>query len=166
VTAVWVAVLVALLALAYYGMWRGWHNRAKRQAADIPEPEWLEGGLVTLGGVDGTYVSTTTAGNWLDRVTTHGLGTLSKAEIAPLMDGDLGVLRRSARSFRIPASALVGARLERGIAGKVREPEGIVVITWRLGERELDTGFRPEHKMDAANVERLVERLMEGAHHG
>ena len=40
-TAVWVVVLLAVVALAYYGMWLGWRNRAKRQA-DIPEPDWLE----------------------------------------------------------------------------------------------------------------------------
>lgn len=163
-TAVWVAVLLAVVALAYFGMWRGWRNRANRQV-DIPAPQWVEPDSLLLEAVDGTYVSTTTAGNWLDRVTAHSLGAISSVALASY-DGHLLVLRETARSFTIPADSLVGTRRERGIAGKVREKEGLVVITWRLGSYELDTGIRPAHRADSERIEQLVAELMEGAHHG
>jgi hypothetical protein len=53
-------------------------------------------------------------------------------------------LRRHGRGWRIPAADLLGVRRDRGIAQKVREPDGIVVISWRLGAVELDTGIRPD----------------------
>jgi hypothetical protein len=164
VTAVWVAVLAGVVALAYYGMWLGWRHRAQRQA-DLAEPSWLDD-LVEppSGGVAGTYVSTTAAGHWLDRIAAHGLGTLSKATVASDAQS-LQIRRSGARGFRIPADALVGVRRERGIAGKVRDPGGVVVITWRLGGHELDTGFRPDHKVDLGQVERSVVDLMDGARH-
>lgn len=167
-TAVWVAVLAVIVALAYAGMWRGWRNRAARQS-DLPEPIWAEGGDVGNGGAEqsvaGTYVSTTSAGQWLDRVTAYGLGSLSRVSVGTRGDG-LAVVREGAPSFLIPADDLSGVRRERGIAGKVRERDGLVVITWKLGSAELDTGIRPDHKADAERIEQFVAGLMEGADHG
>lgn len=164
-TAVWVAVLVLLVAVAYVGMWLGWRNRAKRQS-DIPEPEWFEDGwLATDEPVSGTYVSTTMAGRWLDRVTAHGLGSISEVTLASHDDGLL-VVREGAPTFRIAGEALLGTRRERGIAGKVRDKDGLMVITWRLGMYELDTGIRPARKADMQRIEQIVAELMEGVHHG
>ena len=164
---VWVGVLVAVVLLAYAGMWRGWRARAARQA-HLPEPQALEDGVTGVTGatsVAGTYVSTTRGGHWMDRVTAHGLGALGRAQVAA-DDTALLVVREGARSFRIPAVDLLGVRRERGIAGKVREPEGIVVVTWRLGDHELDTGFRPEVAREADDVERMVAELRGRVTHG
>jgi hypothetical protein len=163
---VWVGVLVAVVLLAYAGMWRGWKARAARQAR-LPEPQPLDVSATadTSASVAGTYVSTTRGGHWMDRVTAHGLGTLGRAQLAA-DDAALLVVREGARSFRIPADDLLSVRRERGIAGKVREPEGIVVVTWRLGDHELDTGFRPERAREADDVERMVARLRERVSHG
>lgn len=162
-TAVWVAVLVLALALAYYGMWHGWRGRARRQG-DLPAPLPL-GDVAGVDRVDGTYVSTTTGGHWMDRIAAHELGTPSAASLGS--DGSaLLVAREGARGFRIPAADLQGVRRTRGIAGKVREPGGIVVLTWMLGGRELDTGFRPARAADADVVEAAVTALMAGAGRG
>ena len=163
-TAVWVAVLVAVVGLAYYGMWSGWRNRGRRNA--VPEPRWLDEGSLTIEeSIPATYVSTTTAGNWLDRITAHGLGAISKSSLA-VGDGALLVQRRGARGFAIPGADILAVARAQGIAGKVRDKEGLIVITWRLGSSELDTGVRPSHKADVERVERLVAELMEGATHG
>jgi len=163
VKALAVLALVALLALAYFGMWRGWQARSRRQS-DLPEPEPL-GDEASPGAdaraVAATYVSSTTAYQWMDRITAHGLGTLSKATVS-FVDGSLQIRREGARSFRIPAADLLGVRRERGIAGKVRDRDGIVVVTWQLGGRQLDTGLRPDHADRAADIERGIEQLIEG----
>ena len=161
--AVWVGVLVLVVVLAYYGMWRGWRGRAARQS-DLPEPAWLDGDIGVEVVSEGTYVSTTTGGHWMDRVAVHGLGALGPATIGRDDDGLL-VLREHAQGFRIARQDLLGVRRQRGIAGKVRDRDGIVVITWRLGDHELDTGFRPVRADDAAQLENTVHRLMQGAHH-
>lgn len=146
--AVPVAILFALLALAYLGMWRGWRSRASRHDlpplpelsadADRPEPE------VTAAA---RYFGTTVSGSWLERVTAQGLGPRSTARLALSADG-LDVAR-DAGSFRIPAAALRGARLDQGIAGKVVPPHGVLVVTWQHGDLLLDTGFRLEPPREA-----------------
>ena len=136
-----VAILFGILALAYLGMWRGWRRRAHKHdlpplvdapaVADLP-PARLQSGA--------RYFGTTTSGDWLDRVVARGLGARSTCRLS-LSDEGLDVIRL-AGSFRIPAAALRGARHDQGIAGKVVPPHGVLVVTWRHGEHELDTGFR------------------------
>ncbi len=122
-------------------MWRGWRRRGRKHdllplvetpaVADLPTPT-LESGA--------RYFGTTTSGDWLDRVVARGLGARSSCRLS-LSDEGLDVVRL-AGSFRIPAAALRGARHDRGIAGKVVPPHGVLVVTWQHGEHLLDTGFR------------------------
>lgn len=148
-----VLVVVAALLL----MRRGWRRRAQAQA-DVPVPSDapLPGAPtppaetpdaaapVRLGPVGGRYLATTTAGDWLDRIVVHGLGVPSRAEVTVREDGAL-ITRTGARDLFVPSDDVVGARLDRGIAGAVYEDGGLVVLTWRLGDRDLDTGFRSDH---------------------
>ncbi len=136
----WVPVLIlfGLLALAYLAMWRGWRRRGRRH--DLPPlvPVGAAGdGVLTASG---RYFGTTLEGQWLERVVARGLGPRSSCRLV-LSSAGLDV-RRSGQDFRIPAAALVGARLESGIAGKVVPPHGILVVTWQHGELVLDSGFR------------------------
>jgi len=136
----WVPVLIlfGLLALAYLGMWRGWRRRGRRH--DLPPLADASPVVDPSLEATGRYFGTTTAGNWLDRVVARGLGTRSGCEVS-LSAAGLDVVRPSS-SFRIPAAALRGARLDKGIAGKVVPPQGIVVVTWQHGDLLLDSGFR------------------------
>ena len=43
-------------------------------------------------------------------------------------------------------------RTDRGVAGTVRSKDGMVVVTWRLGDRVVDTGFRADAAADHATV--------------
>jgi hypothetical protein len=143
------AAILALLALCYWGMWRGWKARQARQA-DIPPlpPVPAVGALGPLRAeAEGTYVVTTSAGDWLDRIAVHGLGVRSLAMLA-VHDAGVLVARVGAPDLFVPAPALRGVRLERGMAGKFVEEGGLVVMTWQHGERELDTGFRPRAAAD------------------
>ncbi|MFD8088788.1 PH-like domain-containing protein, partial [Streptomyces malaysiensis] len=93
------------------------------------------------------YHGSTTAGQWLDRIVAHGLGTRSRAELT-LTDRGVHVVRPGARDFFIPAAQLRGARLDKGIAGKVLAEGGLLVITWQLGEKLIDSGFRSDHAVE------------------
>lgn len=134
-------VLFGLLAVAYLAMWWGWRRRGRRH--DLPP-------LVALPPVKdlptakldsaARYFGTTVAGDWLDRVVTHGLGARSSCRIR--LSGEGIDVVRVAGSFRIPAAALRGARHDQGIAGKVVPPHGLLVVTWAHGDHTLDTGFR------------------------
>ena len=136
-----VAILFGLVLAAYLLMWRGWRRRATRHelpplveappVSELPTPKLQSGAR---------YFGTTVRGDWLDRVVARGLGARSTCRLS-LSDEGLDVIRL-AGSFRIPAGALVGARQDRGVAGKVVPPHGVLVVTWRHGDLVLDSGFR------------------------
>jgi len=156
-TAATLAVLVGLSLL----MVRGWRARAGRQR-DLPPPPRPPAtpGEVVIGLTPGLFVGTTFAGDWLDRVTAHGLGVRGPAR---LVEGGAGllVLRPGARGFSIARADLLDVRCAAGIANRLAPRHlGVVVVTWRLGERELDTGFQPRDAADRERIEQLVTRLV------
>jgi hypothetical protein len=154
-----VAVTLGVLVLLCAGMWRGWRARARRQA-DLPPlpavPAQL--GSVALDAVEGVYVGTTAAGDWLDRVVVHSLGRRSPAYVEVAAEGVL-IERGPEPALFLAAGALVDARLDRALGGRVVEPGGLVVLTWQHGARRLDTGIRPRRATDAVQLRDAVARL-------
>ncbi|WBO67543.1 MULTISPECIES: hypothetical protein [Streptomyces] len=140
----WLVGLVLFIALVYWLMREGWKWRGTLQS-DLPEPPSApeETGPVKLS-MSGRYHGSTTAGQWLDRIVAHGLGTRSRAELT-LTEAGLEVERPGANDFFVPAAALRGARLDKGIAGKVLTEGGLLVVTWALGDKLIDSGFRSDH---------------------
>lgn len=140
----WVVGLALFVALVYWLMREGWKWRGTLQS-DLPElhsaPD--DPGPARLG-MSGRYHGSTTAGQWLDRIVAHGLGTRSRAELT-LTDAGVDVVRPGADDFFVPADALRGARLDKGIAGKVLTEGGLLVVTWAHGDRLIDSGFRSDH---------------------
>lgn len=144
------ALLLAVVVVLYALMWRGWRRRGSKHdlpplvetpaVSDLPEPKLISGAR---------YFGTTVSGDWLDRVVARGLGARSTCRLNLSAEG-LDVIRL-AGSFRIPVTALRGARRDQGIAGKVVPPSGVLVVTWQHGDLTLDTGFRltdPEQHND------------------
>ncbi|WP_262700960.1 MULTISPECIES: hypothetical protein [Streptomyces] len=153
----WVVGLLLVIALVYWLMREGWKWRGTLQG-DLPElPQApAEPGEPNLT-MSGRYHGSTTAGQWLDRIVAHGLGTRSRAELT-LTDQGVSVVRPGARDFFIPAAELRGARLDKGIAGKVLAEGGLLVITWSHGDRLIDSGFRSDHAAEhTAWVDALTE---------
>jgi hypothetical protein len=140
----WVVGLALFVALVYWLMREGWKWRGTLQG-DLPElpvtPADQGPAKLTLSG---RYHGSTTAGQWLDRIVAHGLGTRSRAELT-LTDAGLDVVRPGAQDFFVPAAALREARLDKGIAGKVLTEGGLLVVTWEHGDRLIDSGFRSDH---------------------
>ncbi|MFF4546415.1 hypothetical protein ACFY1J_19610 [Streptomyces sp. NPDC001406] len=139
----WLVGLVLFVALVYWLMREGWKWRGTLQG-DIPElpsaPDDLGPARLSMSG---RYHGSTTAGQWLDRIVAHGLGTRSRAELT-LTDAGLDVVRPAAADFFVPAAALREARLDKGIAGKVLTEGGLLVVTWAHGDRLIDSGFRSD----------------------
>ncbi|MGW1806791.1 PH-like domain-containing protein [Streptomyces sp. NPDC002078] len=140
----WLVGLLLFIALVYWLMREGWKWRGTLQS-DLPAPPSApeETGPARLE-LSGRYHGSTTAGQWLDRIVAHGLGTRSRAELT-LTDQGLEVERPGASDFFIPTGALRGARLDKGIAGKVLTEGGLLVVTWELGDKLIDSGFRSDH---------------------
>ncbi|MFB7591765.1 hypothetical protein [Streptomyces sp. NPDC056169] len=139
----WVAGLLLFITLVYWLMRQGWKWRGSLQS-DLPElpaaPEAPGEAKLTLSG---RYHGSTTAGQWLDRIVAHGLGTRSRVELT-LTDAGIAVVRPGANDYFIPTDALREARLDKGIAGKVLAEGGLLIVTWAHGEKLLDSGFRSD----------------------
>ncbi|WEO98578.1 hypothetical protein A6P39_033610 [Streptomyces sp. FXJ1.172] len=145
----WLVGLVLFIALVYWLMREGWKWRGTLQS-DLPEPPSApeETGPAKLS-MSGRYHGSTTAGQWLDRIVAHGLGTRSRAQLT-LTEAGLEVERPGAADFFVPTAALRGARLDKGIAGKVLPEGGLLVVTWALGDKLIDSGFRSDHVAEHA----------------
>ena len=158
-----VLVVVVVVPLLWWLMWLGWRGRVRRQQ-DLPAPPAppadVDSGL--LEDVESVYVSSTLSGQYLERVAAHGLGVRSKAAVRVGRAGVL-VARQGAPDLWIPAESLLGVRLERGMVGKFVEREGLVVMTWRLGETRLDTGLRTRHRADRERLLHALSSLQEVA---
>ncbi|MBP2330161.1 hypothetical protein JOF56_010546 [Kibdelosporangium banguiense] len=155
--------IVAFFLLCVLAMWWGYRNRARRQDAVLPEfpqpPQAL--GEDLLKPATGVYISTTTTKSWQDRVAIGDIGFRAAATLH--LTGD-GVLfdREGADRVWIPAGSVVGARTDRAIAGKVMARDGLLVVRWRLGEHELDTGFRGDDKDVYADWVEALQGLANG----
>ncbi|MCX5260516.1 hypothetical protein OOK27_41315 [Streptomyces canus] len=140
----WLVGLALFVALVYWLMREGWKWRGTLQG-DVPElPTAPDDPGPARLGMSGRYHGSTTAGQWLDRIVAHGLGTRSRVELT-LTDAGLDVVRPGATDFFIPRDALREAVLGKGIAGKVLTEGGLLVVTWAHGERLIDSGFRSDH---------------------
>lgn len=145
-------VIVVVLALAAWGMTSGWRARRRRTEPFVTQ---LPAAPADLGAprtepIEAQYVTTTRAGDWLDRVAAADLGIRGNATVQVFDTGVVVDRQGQARVF-VPAAALVGAGTAPGMAGKVVGREGLVVLTWRADptdERGLDTGLRVRHAAD------------------
>lgn len=145
----WVVGLLVFIAFVYWLMRQGWKWRGALQS-DLPELPAVPSGLPEHRlALTGRYHGSTTAGQWLDRIVAHGLGMRSRVELT-LTDAGLDVVRPGATDFFVPAAQLRGARLDKGIAGKVLTEGGLLVVTWAHGDKLIDSGFRSDRAAEHA----------------
>jgi hypothetical protein len=141
----WTVVTLLVMGGIYLLMWRGWKKRQARQSDLLPLNE-VPDGVFSGDGFETVYVSTTSEGDWLDRIAVQGLGERSNAQVHVAEAGVL--IEREPSPVFIPAAAIRGVRLASGMAGKYLREDGLVVITWQHGDRTLDTGVDPRHGTD------------------
>lgn len=152
---------LAFAAVVYAAMLKGWRGRQRRQS-DLPAPA-LPGTETTVlsGPVDGLFVGTTGADHWLDRVAVHHLSDRAAATLAVAEDG-VHVERSGLPELFVPWGSIVGVDLETALGGKVVST-GMLLLTWRLGERVLRTAFRADDRAQhAALLDAISARLPEG----
>ncbi|MEU6394469.1 hypothetical protein [Streptomyces sp. NPDC046939] len=145
----WIVGLLLFVALVYWLMRQGWKWRGTLQGDVPPLPQSPGTPGEPRLTMSGRYHGSTTAGQWLDRIVAHGLGTRSRVELT-LTDAGLDVVRPGAADFFVPADALREARLDKGIAGKVLTEGGLLIVTWAHGDKLIDSGFRSDHAAEQA----------------
>ena len=155
----WTIGLLVIVGLVYWLMRQGWQWRRTIQSG-LPElPVAPKHTTETILDLEGRYLGTTSAGNWLDRIVAHHLGDRSLAELTLSAEG-LKVVRPASADFFVPVAALRGARTDQRLAGKVVPEGGLLVITWEHGGTLLDSGFRSDHPAEHENWVIAVEVLM------
>ncbi|MDQ1712494.1 MAG: carbamoyl-phosphate synthase small subunit [Frankiaceae bacterium] len=137
------ALLAAFLCCVAL-MRRGWRRRAGRDAGlpALPQPPATLGADVVPPLV-GLYLGTTRSGGWLARVAANGLGDRANARLRLVPEGVVVVREGSADGF-IPRADLVGATVTDAQAGKWVGDGGVLLLSWRLGGLDLDSGFRAD----------------------
>jgi uncharacterized membrane protein len=139
---------ITIVIIVFALLWWGWRSRRNSQAAVLPKPARPAEGTPVFGGpVDGTYVVTTVAGQHLERIAAHGLGIRTPAQLS-ISEAGVILDRDGVDDMLIPADAILGVSTTSGMIGKFVEKDGIVVITWRLGDTTVDTGFRTRAAAD------------------
>lgn len=151
---------LALAAVVFLLIWWGWRGRARRQSDVVAPPEFPAelGSTPAEWSGEAQYVSTTTAGDWLDRIAAHGLGMKANGTVLVLPQG-VAILRQGADELWIPAESILVLRRESGMAGKFVEKDGLAVITWRLGDRAVDTGLRTRYARDTEALLAALRRI-------
>jgi hypothetical protein len=153
---------LVLIGVALALIWFGWRNRLRRQSDVDPLPAIPAELGAAVAVADGQYVASTTAGDWLDRIAVHNLGIRTNAELSVHPEGVL-FDRSGAGPVFIPSASLTGVRQESGMAGKFVEKDGLLVVSWMLGSRELDTGFRTRHADDKTTLLNALQDLIPAA---
>ncbi|WP_405482753.1 hypothetical protein [Streptomyces sp. NBC_00009] len=174
----WIVGLLLFITLVYWLMRQGWKWRGTLQG-DLPPLPARPSPTTTLNGggepplpgspsapgparleLSGRYHGSTTAGQWLDRIVAHGLGTRSRVELT-LTDAGLDVVRPGATDFFIPVAQLREARLDKGIAGKVLTEGGLLIVTWGHGDKLIDSGFRSDHAAEQAEWVETLNNMID-----
>lgn len=148
--------MLAAIALAFFGMRRAWLGKAKK-FAHLPAPESaVPSEAVAIGEPAlARFAGTTSAGNWLDRIVVHGLGTPRAIEVQ-IFDSGIALTDGNDFSLWIPKSKISSVRTGRGLAGDVVEPDGMFIITWTLGNDSLDSGIRMERHLEHERMAQLL----------
>ncbi len=154
-------VLLTLATFAFAGgcyllMLRGWRSRQRLQA-DLPAPPAppAVAAPLVLPPTPGVFVGTTSASDWLDRIAVHALSDRSTARLTVATDG-VHISREALPELYVPYAAVEHVGLGDALAGKVMGRDGLVLLTWRLGERSVVSGFRAD---DHAAHARLVDAV-------
>ncbi|GAA2345443.1 transporter [Saccharopolyspora halophila] len=155
--------LAALVVLVFFGMRRGWLARARRQGAELPAfpSAPAEPGEYRLPAATGMYIGTTKADDWQDRIAVGDIGHRANGTIR-LHERGVRIEREGASALWIPAESVADARLDHKLANKVVPGAGLVVVTWRLGEHMLDTGFRGDDKQAQTEWVEAIRALAPG----
>lgn len=172
VTVVSIVVMVLIFVALLLLMRAGWRRRAVRTGAAVPG---IPGVPDVLGAplgppIEATYVSTTSAGDWLDRIVAHDLGVRSAA-VVTVHENGVVLARQGARDVFVPARSLVAVERTPGMAGKYVGGEGLVVLRWRAtagtattaddSEALLDTGLRTRRAADRDVLTNAVRGLLQ-----
>lgn len=157
-------LVVGVIALSLWGMRRAWLAKS-RQFRDLPQPASAvpHGSVATTEPFEARFAGSTVSGQWLNRITVHALGT-PRSVVAMVHDDGIVITDDADFTLWISRTAISTIHTGRGIAGDVVEPDGMVIVTWTLGEQLIDTGLRiSRHEEHDIFIQAARELMKENA---
>ena len=151
-------IIGAVFLLAMFGMIMGWRARSRKQA-DFAVLETVPadlGDIVAVG--NGLYVATTLSDQPLERVSVRGLGFRSRVTVTVAREGVVVALTGQEPVF-IAKHALRRAQHGTWTIDKAVEKGGLLVITWMLGDHEVDSYLRLDD--DSEDFVAIVNDIVE-----
>jgi len=146
-------LMVALVFLIAWRIYKSVQRRKQEQQLDLPKPEASAGG-VEIGDV--FYASTVFASSPLARVWAHRLGGRGKAKLFASEQG-VSIERVGEPSILIPKNHLLSLGRASATIDKGVEKDGLMVLVWRLGEQELMTNLRIVSAKKRQEIESAIE---------
>jgi hypothetical protein len=133
-------ITVAIIAVIFALMVRSWRLRAKKHA-HLGEMPPVINNLIAIDQFTGLYLATTPTGSPLERITVGGLGFRARTTLMVATEGMYFEIPGDSSKF-IPADLIrsVGSAswtIDRGMS-----PDGLSVISWTLGDTDVDSYFR------------------------
>lgn len=153
-------IIVGVIVLALAAMLLGWRALVRRNGGLISPDSVPDSVGEVIAGDKGLYVATTLAERPFERVAAHGLGFQSRSTVTIATNG-ITVARTGSSPFFIGSDSVLAVQRATWAIDKAVEPGGLVVITWRLGETELDSYFRMDGDYDV--LLNAGAELMEGS---
>ena len=152
--ALMIALMLALLALAWWG-WRGRRRRQGGFAAPHRAPDTLGAPLFLTEAI---AHATTLASQPLERVNAHGLGYRSRIQVG-VHDEGVVLAYPGDEPILVPAADIIGVGRGTWTIDKAVEPDGLTVLSWRLGDTEVDTWLRLPARDDREAIDAVRARI-------
>jgi len=154
--------VIAIIGLAIWGMRRAWLGKAKK-FSHLPAPESTvpANSIAVTDAFESRFAGSTVSGQWLNRITVHALGT-PRGVVASVNSDGIFIKDDADFSLWLPKADLTAVRTGRGIAGDVVEPQGMVILTWTLGDQSIDTGLRINRNSDHEEFLKSARELVNG----
>jgi hypothetical protein len=152
-------ITAAFTLLLLVGMYFGWRSRKRRQASlprPRPVPNDIGAEILTL---DLFYVSTTVAGEPLNRIAVAGLGFRARAYITVAEKGIVLFIAGEPDAF-IPVADIHGVQRATWTIDRVVENGGLVVLNWSLGDQVVDSYLRVPDPSDTFELVAAIEQLV------
>ena len=152
------SIVLAFLALMLVLMYLGWRRRQRRQSGitrplAVPTQPGAE-----ITAVDALYVASTIAGDPLNRVAVAGLGYRARAFVTVFETGVVLGIAGEADVF-IPRAHLRTVERATWTIDRVVERDGLVKITWSLGDTLIDSYLRVPEPADPSELIGAIESL-------
>lgn len=148
-------IILAVTAFALAAMWWAWRGRVRRAAALKPLTDSDQLASPARVTVEGLYVATTERDAPLERLAISGLAFRGKAGIA-VHDDAVVVAVRGEDPVVIATADLRRAGVATWTIDRVVERDGLLFVTWAIGDREVDSYFRI---LDLAARSRLIAQV-------